>query len=442
MSENEKLAVEATDAENSAEDAKLTTPQESNPLENESVEISAKENEEKEREEAETAEEVEKETDAKTDENENCANRKMLGGVLAASAVLVLSLGVIGAFGLSNRGAQAKPETKSTDGTSANVTTVLPQSEENYDIAGTFSWWKAGVGEYGFINIDGEMMASTTASDEAEADETTTASETVTTTASSVTTTEKPVTTTVTTTKKPVTTTTVTTTQKKPEYTEEAIEKKTFYLTDNVNFRTGPGTSFKKIKTLKKNTPVVAVAKVSNGWYKVEAGGTEGYVIDDYLTGKKPVTTTTQQTTAPKPETSAPVKDAETGGSPVISYTEEELEMFYYVVEGEVGGCSEKSKLAVANVIINRVKSKRFPNSLKGVLTARGQFTAINNYYSKRRTPTASTIDCVNRAINGEDNSLGALYFYSKKYCSSSTAAWFESLTFCLEVDGQRYFKC
>jgi len=179
------------------------------------------------------------------------------------------------------------------------------------------------------------------------------------------------------------------------------------------------------------------VVKVSNGWYKVEANGYTGYLIDDYLTTKKPAvtTTTTQKVETTTPEPSTP------GSKPVISYTDEELEMFYYVVEGEVGGCSEKSKLVVANVIINRVKSPRFANTLKGVMTAKSQFTAINNYYSKKRTPTKSTIDCVNRALYGEDNSLGALYFYSKKYCSASTAAWFESLTFCLEIDGQRYFK-
>ena len=112
-----------------------------------------------------------------------------------------------------------------------------------------------------------------------------------------------------------------------------------------------------------------------------------------------------------------------------------------YVLQGEVGNCSEQSKIAVANVIINRVKTGRFGSSISDVLTAPNQFTAINGYYSGRNKPTQNTIDCAKRALNGEDNSNGAVYYYAPKYCGGSTAAWVESLTFCMELDGQRYFK-
>lgn len=421
MSENEKFTAEMAEtvAENVTEqDIELATPQESNPLENDSAEVS-----ETEKENTEIAEEVEKETDDTQNTDEKVHSKKIVGATIAAAALLVLSLGVVGTFGLSNRGVSAVETTDETTTSASKTTTVVATDKETEaPQVGTISWWKAGVEEYNFIDFDEEFMTTTT----------------TTTTTVTTTTPEPETTTSATTTTAPVTTTTVTTTEKKPEYTEEEIEKKTFYLTSNVNLRKGPGTSFSKIVTLKKNTAVTAFVKVSNGWYKVEANGYTGYLIDDYLTTKKPVvtTTTTQKVEITLPEATEP------GDTPVISYTEEELEMFYYVVEGEVGGCSEASKLAVANVIINRVKSPRFANSLKGVMTAKSQFTAISNYYSKKRTPTKSTIDCVNRALYGEDNSLGALYFYSKKYCSASTAAWFESLIFCIEIDGQRYFKC
>lgn len=421
MSENEKFTAEMAEtvAENVTEqDIELATPQESNPLENDSAEVS-----ETEKENTEIAEEVEKETDDTQNTDEKVHSKKIVGATIAAAALLVLSLGVVGTFGLSNRGVSAVETTDETTTSASKTTTVVATDKETEaPQVGTISWWKAGVEEYNFIDFDEEFMTTTT----------------TTTTTVTTTTPEPETTTSATTTTAPVTTTTVTTTEKKPEYTEEEIEKKTFYLTSNVNLRKGPGTSFSKIVTLKKNTAVTAFVKVSNGWYKVEANGYTGYLIDDYLTTKKPVvtTTTTQKVEITLPEATEP------GDTPVINYTEEELEMFYYVVEGEVGGCSEASKLAVANVIINRVKSPRFANSLKGVMTAKSQFTAINNYYSKKRTPTKSTIDCVNRALYGEDNSLGALYFYSKKYCSASTAAWFESLIFCIEIDGQRYFKC
>lgn len=441
MSKNEKFTAQMTEAaaENAVvEDVRLTTPQESNPLENDSESINAEGNTKTEETSQNESEEVEKGTDTQNENTEKVHNSKKIGAVAAAAAMVTLSLGAVGLFGASSRNAKA-PEISAQTTVDRSSQVVAPnKKDEQSAVMGTIKWWKAGVEEYDFIFADEDIMI-TTPKQTTTVTTTTTPEPTTTTSA----TTTKQTTTAVTTTTEKVTTTTVATTEKKPEYTEEKISETTYYLTSNVNLRKGAGTSFGKIITLTKGSAVTAVAKVSNGWLKVNANGKTGYIIDDYVTTEKPVQTTTSATTTAKPaETTKPSADnsaVQTGA--VISYTEEELEMFYYVVEGEVGGCSEQSKLAVANVIINRVKNSRFPNTLKGVMTAKSQFTAINNYYSKKRTPTASTKDCVNRALNGEDNSNGALYFYSKKYCSASTSAWFESLTFCLEIDGQRYFK-
>ena len=172
----------------------------------------------------------------------------------------------------------------------------------------------------------------------------------------------------------------------------------------------------------------------------------------DSITTTTTTTTTTKKTTTEAKKTTTAPKTTTTAGTTinagdvseddyVISCTDEEFEMFCYVLEGEAGGCSDLAKMAVAGVIVNRVQSSRFDNTIKGVLTAPNQFTAIRKYYNKSVTPTQSTINCVKRALAGEDGSNGAFYFYSKKYCSASTAAWFESLTFCIEIDGQRFFK-
>ena len=115
--------------------------------------------------------------------------------------------------------------------------------------------------------------------------------------------------------------------------------------------------------------------------------------------------------------------------------------MLCYVLQGEVGNCSEASKIAVANVIINRVRDPRFADSISGVLTAPNQFTAITGYYNRTSTPSENTRECALRALQGEDNSNGAVYYYAPQYCGGATAAWFETLDLCLELDGQRYFK-
>ena len=75
--------------------------------------------------------------------------------------------------------------------------------------------------------------------------------------------------------------------------------------------------------------------------------------------------------------------------------------------------------------------------NIKAVLTASNQFTAISNYYTKANKPNQSTINCCKRALAGEDNSNGAVYYYSPKICG--TIAWFESMQCCLYLDSGIY---
>lgn len=83
------------------------------------------------------------------------------------------------------------------------------------------------------------------------------------------------------------------------------------------------------------------------------------------------------------------------------------------IVEAECTGEGEYGKLLVANVVLNRVSSPKFPSTVTAVITQGGQFQPVANgrYYSA--VPTAETIAAVNRAISGENNSRGTLYFKS-----------------------------
>lgn len=241
-------------------------------------------------------------------------------------------------------------------------------------------------------------------------------------------------------TKKAATTTKATTTKKKTSVKTTVISK-IMYTTAKVNMREKASTNAIIRNILDKGERVMALKKLSNGWMQVKYNGQTGYISSKYLSTKAPVrkkTTTKAQTTASQNYTQ---NNNYTTNSGAISYTSEELNMLAYVLQGEVGNCSEASKLAVANVIINRVKSPNFPNTISEVLTSGNQFTAISGYYNGTTPPTESTLNCAKRALNGEDNSNGATYYYAPKYCGGSTGSWFETLTFCMELEGQRFFK-
>ena len=115
-----------------------------------------------------------------------------------------------------------------------------------------------------------------------------------------------------------------------------------------------------------------------------------------------------------KPET--PSEEVETESEvkkPVISYTEADYNNLLKIVEAEATGCDVIGKILVANVIINRVKDRRFANNITSVIYAgRGeQFTPIKDGRFFSVTVTQSTIEAVDRALLGEDYSQGALYF-------------------------------
>ena len=74
----------------------------------------------------------------------------------------------------------------------------------------------------------------------------------------------------------------------------------------------------------------------------------------------------------------------------------------------------------VANVVLNRVKNYRFPNSVTAVIAQPGQFSPVASGKFAATMPGAAAMAAVDNALAGEDNSRGALYFRR----STSTSNW------------------
>ncbi|MBR1384369.1 MAG: cell wall hydrolase [Ruminococcus sp.] len=350
------------------------------------------------------------------------------GAVLGAGALCILTVGTISVCGLFGQNNSKITENDTSSETmAAEVTTTTttvserePETEDIHTSLDTVAWRKASINEYEIAEVSAPKTTTETSKAAETEKETkkTTVSEAGTKTETSA---EE---------KKTETKTTTRSTDL------EKVTEKTYYVISPVNLRAGASRSDAVIDMLDKGESVVVTAASKDGvWFAVKHGGTEGYATAESFTEKKPE----EETVTTTPKVSEEVKAEPAGG--VISYTADEFEMLCYVLQNEVGNCSEASKIAVANVIINRVKSSQFPNSISGVLTTPGQFDAIYNYYYGYMPPSQNTRDCAARALAGEDNTNGATYYYAPQYCSGSTAAWFESLNLCLEVDGQRYFK-
>lgn len=124
----------------------------------------------------------------------------------------------------------------------------------------------------------------------------------------------------------------------------------------------------------------------------------------------------------------------------------ESMELLWRIVEAEAGNQDEEGKLLVANVVLNRVGSEAFPNTVREVILQKEngvtQFSPVSNGTIWTVKVSKETEEAVGRALQGENISDGALYFVARKYADTGRMAWFDNhLTFLFEHGGHEFFK-
>lgn len=95
--------------------------------------------------------------------------------------------------------------------------------------------------------------------------------------------------------------------------------------------------------------------------------------------------------------------------------SDDDYQVLLRIVQAEAGVCDEKGKILVANVVLNRVKSQEFPDSVRSVVYEPSQFSPVSDGSINSVKVTEETKECVNRALEGEDYSDGALYFMNRR---------------------------
>lgn len=125
-----------------------------------------------------------------------------------------------------------------------------------------------------------------------------------------------------------------------------------------------------------------------------------------------------------------------------IPYSNEDYEILKRIVQAESGGCDMKGRILIANVIMNRVRSNEFPDTIAAVVYQKSQFSPVADGSMKSCTVTDTTIEAVDRALAGEDYSQGALYFMNRKLSMAHNVSWFDQkLTYLFQYDKHEFFK-
>ena len=107
-------------------------------------------------------------------------------------------------------------------------------------------------------------------------------------------------------------------------------------------------------------------------------------------------------------------------------YREDEVYWLAKIISAESKGESIDGKIAVGNVVLNRVRSSQFPNTIYGVIFDKKygvQFTPVANG-TIYQEPTAESIIAAKICLEGYTLSNEVLYFFNPKY---STASWVQN---------------
>ncbi|MBQ3552678.1 MAG: spore cortex-lytic enzyme [Clostridia bacterium] len=116
-------------------------------------------------------------------------------------------------------------------------------------------------------------------------------------------------------------------------------------------------------------------------------------------------------------------------------YSSNDLNLLARLIYGEARGESYKGQVAVAAVVLNRVRSSKFPNSIAGVIYQSGAFSVVADGQINL-SPDQTAINAARDAMNGWDPTGGCLYYYNP---AKTTNKWMLSRPISVRI-GQHVF--
>ena len=122
-----------------------------------------------------------------------------------------------------------------------------------------------------------------------------------------------------------------------------------------------------------------------------------------------------------------------------VGVSESDNQLLARAVNGEARGEPYEGQVAVAAVILNRVKHSSFPNTIAGVIYQPGAFTAVNDgQINVPIDPNSTVYKACKDALNGWDPSGGAIYYFNP---NTATSSWIWSRPLIKVIGKHRFCK-
>lgn len=116
-----------------------------------------------------------------------------------------------------------------------------------------------------------------------------------------------------------------------------------------------------------------------------------------------------------------------------------DIQLMARAINGEARGEPYEGQVAVGSVILNRVKSSQFPNTIAGVIYQTGAFTAVSDGQINSPIGEGSTVyKAAQDAMNGWDPTGGCIYYFNP---NTATNQWIWSRPLVKTIGKHRFCK-
>ena len=119
------------------------------------------------------------------------------------------------------------------------------------------------------------------------------------------------------------------------------------------------------------------------------------------------------------------------------SLSSSDLNLLSRLIYAEARGEPYTGQVAVGAVVLNRVKSSSFPNTISGVIYQSGAFSVVNDGQINL-TPNETAKKAARDAMNGWDPSYGSIYYFNP---NTATSAWIWSRPHVVTIGNHRFCK-
>lgn len=195
---------------------------------------------------------------------------------------------------------------------------------------------------------------------------------------------------------------------------EESYGSQGTVTASSLRVRKEPSMDAGQIGNMKQGSRVEILGQEGD-WYQVSYGEDSAYMFAEYIQIEETTALSVAEYETQKKEKEQAVQQvSQTGAS--MSASDSELALLAAIIQCEAGGESHTGKVAVGAVIMNRVRSSQFPNSITEVVYQSGQFSPVASGILSSVLSQGARSDCyqaAQEALAGSNPIGSALYFNS-----------------------------